>query len=55
MYIQGEAVNRLKTAKICLHGNPAGILIMFSSSTPVILKIKNNLFQVYLQSNENTF
>ena len=46
----------MKTTKICLCGNVAGILITFGSSNPIILKIKEkNLFRMYIQLDGNKF
>ena len=51
-----ELETELKTVKLCVSENAAGILIAFGSSGPILLKIKTKiLFHMSLQSSKNAF
>lgn len=51
-----ELETELKTAKLCVSENAAGILIAFGPSGPILLKIKTKiLFHISLQSSKIAF
>ena len=51
-----ELETELKTVKLCVSENAAGILVAFGSSGPILLTIKTKiLFHMSLESSKNAF